>query len=238
MSSILSIDYTNHRGERAWREVVPLAIRFGSTPWHEAEQWVLEAVELAKGGPRSFALLAIHGIAGPGRPRWRSDAEARLIARVRYLEEVLDQVAVLANRLRDATPGKAVSLDETLAAVDRMVAAAAARQGSTPADPGDGVARIGAERARQVEQEGFDAAHDDEHTSAELARAAASLALASFAFDPALNNDRAERLPELSAWLMPAAWELGPRGPIRDLERAGALIAAEIDRRLRAGNPA
>jgi hypothetical protein len=79
-----------------------------------------------------------------------------------------------------------------------------------------GVDLIAAERARQVSAEGWTAEHDDGHTHGELAAAAAAY-----------------------AWpYAPALWPWGdgfkPTSRERDLVRAGALIAAEIDRLRRA----
>jgi hypothetical protein len=86
-----------------------------------------------------------------------------------------------------------------------------------------GIELIAEERARQVAKEGYDAAHDDEHTDHSIARAAAAYALESA-------QDRAGR----DVW----PWEpqgFKPRDPLDDLVRAGALVAAEIDRLQRIG---
>jgi predicted DNA-binding transcriptional regulator YafY len=68
------IDYTNHRGERAWRSIKPVALRFGSTRWHREPQWLLEAYDLDKQTSREFALTGIHSFecdAGPATgPSW------------------------------------------------------------------------------------------------------------------------------------------------------------------------
>ena len=90
-----------------------------------------------------------------------------------------------------------------------------------------GVTRIAAERQRQIDK-GYTAEQDAERNpDGELGQAAACLAV-----PPVL------RMPVLvSTW----PWEVktwpgaGPNGPghvtrIQELERAGALIAAEIDR--------
>ena len=55
------IDYTNHRGERAWRHILPLGqISFENSQWHPETQWVMEAVDLDKNAIRDFALVSIH----------------------------------------------------------------------------------------------------------------------------------------------------------------------------------
>ena len=91
----------------------------------------------------------------------------------------------------------------------------------------NGAQLIAAERQRQIAKEGWDFSHDDEHTDGELAQAAACYALWS----------RRRRytygyIPFRWPW-EPEAWK--PKGRLRDLVRAGALIAAEIDRLQRAG---
>jgi predicted DNA-binding transcriptional regulator YafY len=53
------IVYTNYRGETAMREIVPQRIWYGKTEWHPDEQWLLDAVDLEKGAPRSFAMKDI-----------------------------------------------------------------------------------------------------------------------------------------------------------------------------------
>lgn len=100
-------------------------------------------------------------------------------------------------------------------------AIAQAASGAEPADPArvGGVAAIAAERRRQIEVEGWTPEHDDEHGVGELARAAACYA------DPQ-NIDRESVPPK---WPWDATW-WKPRDARSNLVRAGALIAAEIDR--------
>jgi predicted DNA-binding transcriptional regulator YafY len=54
------IDYTNHRGVRVARTIVPRELRWGTSPWHPEPQWLLEAYDREKGAVRSFALVGIH----------------------------------------------------------------------------------------------------------------------------------------------------------------------------------
>lgn len=56
----VTIDYTNYRGERALRTVLPIRIWFGSTAWHPDKQWLLEARDLDREVARDFALADIH----------------------------------------------------------------------------------------------------------------------------------------------------------------------------------
>ena len=95
------------------------------------------------------------------------------------------------------------------------------------------------ERVRQTlpapEGEGHTPAHDDEHIEGQLALLAAAYALSS----------RGGRLTEwglavhLGAVLEEIGWQFKPAitDPIRDLTRAGALIMAELERRLRNQDP-
>ena len=54
------IDYTNYRGERAWRWVLPKRIEFGWNEWHQEPQWLLTALDLDKDAEREFAMKDIH----------------------------------------------------------------------------------------------------------------------------------------------------------------------------------
>lgn len=56
----VTIDYTNHRGERARRRVVPQRIAFESSEWHREPQWLMHAYDINRGVTRAFALSQIH----------------------------------------------------------------------------------------------------------------------------------------------------------------------------------
>lgn len=56
----INIEYTNYRGERGIRKILPLKIWFGATQWHSDEQWLLKAIDIEKGVERDFALRDIH----------------------------------------------------------------------------------------------------------------------------------------------------------------------------------
>ncbi len=80
---------------------------------------------------------------------------------------------------------------------------------------------IAAERQRQIEREGWTPEHDDTHSEGELAQAAVLYAR------PPLGSGWRASAP--AGWpFETTAWK--PRGQIANLIRAGALIAAEIDR--------
>jgi hypothetical protein len=88
-----------------------------------------------------------------------------------------------------------------------------------------GIERIAAERKRQIEEEGFAAEHDDWWNKNELAMAALCYAAPD-----------GKRHSFLCPW-WPWRWEWWkPGNRVRELEKAGALIAAEIDRLLRIEN--
>lgn len=84
-----------------------------------------------------------------------------------------------------------------------------------------GVEHIAKERSRQFVEKGRTSEHDDKHTKGELADAAACYAL----------TPRQRDQVEIDFWPWgPNRWKPSPRKRIRELEKAGALIAAEIDR--------
>lgn len=105
------------------------------------------------------------------------------------------------------------------------------------ADTDPGVAAIAAERERQVNQEGWTYSHDDEHTGSELALMAAHYVLLS-ARDATQYHTQDGLIPSpltrlidfVAPQLTPGEWHSKPGTSIRNLEKAGALIAAEISR--------
>ena len=96
---------------------------------------------------------------------------------------------------------------------------------ASPAPATDGVSLIAAERQRQGAAEGYTTTHDDQHNQGELAEAAASYALTG-----STGINRQGLASDLWPWL--DGFKPGDR--LRDLVKAGALIAAEIDRLRRA----
>ena len=88
------------------------------------------------------------------------------------------------------------------------------------------------ERLRQISEEGWSKAHDDEHVGQEMLGAARAYAIV------------AQHQQEFKKWIIsdpPASWPYDwdikwwkpSKDPKRNLVKAGALIAAEIDRLLR-----
>lgn len=87
-----------------------------------------------------------------------------------------------------------------------------------------GIHSITLERIRQIEEEGWDDENDDQHTDGSLVAAAIAYAM------PNVSPDRVS-LPRHVFW--PLSWDpkwFKPKNRRADLVRAGALIAAEIDR--------
>lgn len=105
-----------------------------------------------------------------------------------------------------------------------------------------GVGLIAAERRRQVEAEGWTPEHDDdEHDSGQLAQAAACYAMppamrkSSMMEVPGSTRSPSTVVPVARGWPWePQWWKPSPNDRIRELTKAGALIAAEIDRLQRA----
>lgn len=85
-----------------------------------------------------------------------------------------------------------------------------------------GTELIAAERQRQVAQEGWTLEHDDEHDDGELLQAARCYL--------SLNPDYPHLTGAALDWPWHPDWWKPSPDPIRNLVKAGALIAAEIDR--------
>lgn len=58
-SRAVSFEYTNWRGERRVREVIPDSVWFGSNEWHKEPQWLLKAFDVEDGKEKSFSLKDI-----------------------------------------------------------------------------------------------------------------------------------------------------------------------------------
>lgn len=61
------IDYTNWRGERSARRIVPMSLSWENNEWHHETQWLLYALDVDKQEGRTFALANIHSWT-PARP--------------------------------------------------------------------------------------------------------------------------------------------------------------------------
>lgn len=121
------------------------------------------------------------------------------------------EIAKMVSRLANA-------LDEQTALLEQLGAAPASKA----------LTDIIAERQRQQSVEGWTPQHDDEHCTGALARAA--VCYASHAGNPHNKN-----MVDYQKTFSPARWPWSqdwwkPTNPRRDLVKAGALIAAEIER--------
>lgn len=88
-----------------------------------------------------------------------------------------------------------------------------------------GISRIAAERQRQIDGEGYTPEHDNAHAEGELARAGAVYALR------AVGAGGLNPYDPMRYW--PRDWhfkDFPDPDPLRMLAKAGALIAAELDR--------
>lgn len=54
------IDYTNWKGQRAERTILPLQLWYGTTEQHPEPQWIVRAVDSEKQLLRDFTLHTIH----------------------------------------------------------------------------------------------------------------------------------------------------------------------------------
>jgi hypothetical protein len=96
-----------------------------------------------------------------------------------------------------------------------------------------GAERIAAERQRQIDVEEYDAEHDDTYESDGVLLDAADCYLQQ-GLRQVRGGDDSEDGYTMGAWpWVKDYWKPSP-DPIRNLEKAGALITAEIDRLLRA----
>lgn len=92
-----------------------------------------------------------------------------------------------------------------------------------------GIELIAEERQRQIEKEGWTAEHDAEHKEGELANAAAYYAMTEDTID-FIDNEWGNDM-HLHIWPFELKWlKRTPENRVRELQKAGALIAAEIDR--------
>jgi hypothetical protein len=97
-----------------------------------------------------------------------------------------------------------------------------------------GVKLIAQERIRHISEEGWTPAHDDSHSHEEMALAAATYAVPEYVRQTTLAKTFSYMEPKrilryLWPWDM-KWWKPTPHNRERELVKAGALIAAEIDR--------
>jgi len=103
----------------------------------------------------------------------------------------------------------------------------------------NGAERIARERQRQIDVEGWGAAHDARGTPGDLNMAAVCYVIQAGSSDEvrdALRHVKPSYWPWAFAWWKPGG-DNSNASRIRELEKAGALLAAEIDRLLALDKP-
>ncbi len=157
------------------------------------------------------------------------------------------------NETNNAPADRAMTAEE---AIRRMNALSTGAPNTTIIVPGSERVMVGdiavplpihMERDRQIRAEGYSRDHDDGHVDGELL--AVAVAYRTHATKPGRLKTEARTIrgPRWAWWhkaetvVVPEGWPWGakhwkPKTPARDLERAGALCLAEIDR-LRRANP-
>lgn len=129
--------------------------------------------------------------------------------------------------------GSEVEVDVESKSADEPIGMSAIDPTTGPLASSKAAGMILEERLRQISEEGWSIEHDDRHLLGDLARAAACYAIADC---PSMINGKTERDYIIrSIWPWEAKW-FKPGDPVRNLEKAGALILAEIERLLRKGN--
>ena len=56
----MEVEYTSHRGERSWREIVPKRVLFGTNQHHITPQWLLIAYDVKTQMEWAFAMANLH----------------------------------------------------------------------------------------------------------------------------------------------------------------------------------
>lgn len=97
-----------------------------------------------------------------------------------------------------------------------------------------GIELIAEERQRQMNVEGWTPEHDDEHSTGELALVASYYAMSEEQRFDELSTDSDSKTPPTGFPWDAEWWKPTPENRVRELQKAGALIAAEIDRLNRA----
>ena len=59
LNKVVTIVYTNYKGNTGVRQIIPKEISFGHNEWHKEDQWLMTAYDLQKEADRTFALKDI-----------------------------------------------------------------------------------------------------------------------------------------------------------------------------------
>ena len=108
------IDYTNHRGERTVRAILPTGeMTWGATEWHSTEQWLFGAVDVDRGVSRLFALKDVH--------RWGNPSDRRQmeidLSIAKQLQQSVERNVRMTNRLKRLSDRVPMDLNDFHAAV-------------------------------------------------------------------------------------------------------------------------
>lgn len=57
---VAHIDYTNHRGERGIRRVLPISFGWGANEFHSKPGWLLHCWDLDRQAYRTFSIRNVH----------------------------------------------------------------------------------------------------------------------------------------------------------------------------------
>jgi hypothetical protein len=151
-----------------------------------------------------------------------------------FAGEILGKICVYGTLIsgeRPVNPPPHAAVDAILTQIARAEAAEAKLAAATEFKLEGGCSLIAAERVRQISGEGWTPEHDDQHSRGEMQSAAA---------DYLAECKRVMRGHDVSleeeqtgmpwGWPWDRSWWKPSPDPIRNLVKAGALIAAEIDR--------
>lgn len=84
----IEIDYTNHRGDRRLRKIIPVgSLMFTSNQWHTTEQWLFNAIDGDSGEVKTFALSGINSSIAGDRSTELLTSNNELLQRARDAED-------------------------------------------------------------------------------------------------------------------------------------------------------
>jgi hypothetical protein len=184
---------------------------------------VLENFEIRGPDDDGLLWLILHGRGTSGRGMFNLGSSTHIAGQVALLLEEDRRRALASITL----PKLDLSDDEL-----KRIAATPMQIIAVPADTA-AVTDVLAERRRQIEAEGYNPEHDDEHVNDEIAALACYYAMPPAARDwDATSTGYSNTLGEA---ILPARWAVpDPCDRRRELVKAGALILAEIERMDRA----
>lgn len=87
---IVTLPYTNWRGETAVRAFQPVELWFGSDEWHPEPQWLLTAIDMEKSALRDFALAGFEKAAQSSCAAREDEALVEAVARAMCRQDHAD----------------------------------------------------------------------------------------------------------------------------------------------------